>query len=71
MEEKEYVISEIKSLISSTNEVIEINPKLLEYFDLSELYDIKDNLQRKKDEFGKKSQEFLEEVYEKTKEDEI
>jgi hypothetical protein len=71
MEEKEYVISEIKSLISSTGEVIEINPKFLEYFDLEELYDIKENLLRKKEQFRENNKEFLEQIYEKTKINEI
>lgn len=67
MEEKEYVINEIKSLISVSGESVDINPKLLDYFDLEELYDIKDNLNRKKEEFHKNNQTFLEEIYEKTK----
>jgi hypothetical protein len=71
MEEKNYVIDEIKSLISSTGEVIEINPKFLEYFDLEELYDIKENLLRKKEQFRENNKEFLEQIYEKTKINEI
>lgn len=71
MEEKEYIINEIKSLISSTGETVDINPKLLDYFDLEELYDIKDNLLRKKEEFQDKNREYLEEIYEKTKVNEI
>lgn len=71
MEEKEYVINEIKSLISTTGEKIEINPKFLEYFDLEELYDIKENLLRKKEFVRENNKEFLEEIYEKTKINEI
>ena len=71
MEEKNYVIDEIKSLISTTGEEIEINPKFLEYFDLEELYDIKENLLRKKEQFRENNKEFLEQIYEKTKINEI
>lgn len=67
MEEKEYVINEIKSLISISGEKIDINPKLLDYFDLEELYDIKDNLIRKKEQFKENNKDYLEEIYEKTK----
>jgi len=68
MEEKEYIIEEIKTLISSTpNETVDINPKLLDYFDLAELYDIKDNLYKKKEKFRENNKEYLEELYEKTK----
>ncbi|WP_419764908.1 MAG: hypothetical protein ACNI28_00655 [Arcobacter sp.] len=71
MEEKEYVIDEIKSLISTTNEKTEINPKFLDYFDLEELYDIKENLLRKKELVRENNKDFLEEIYEKTKINEI
>ena len=71
MEEKEYVINEIKELISVSGEKIDINPKLLDYFDLEELYDIKDNLIRKKEQFRENNKEYLEEIYEKTKVNEI
>ena len=72
MEEKEYVINEIKALIeTNNNSVTEINPKLLDYFTLEELYDIKDNLIRKKEEFQATTKEYVEEIYEKTKKVEI
>jgi hypothetical protein len=71
MEEKEYVIDEIKSLISTTGEQTEINPKFLDYFDLEELYDIKENLLRKKELVRENNKKFLEEIYEKTKINEI
>ncbi|WP_375723926.1 hypothetical protein LXN10_00055 [Arcobacter sp. KX21116] len=71
MEEKEYVIDEIKSLISSTGEKIDINPKFLDYFDLEELYDIKENLLSKKENFRENNKDFLEQIYEKTKINEI
>ncbi len=67
MEEKEYVINEIKTLISVAGEKVDINPKLLDYFDLEELYDIKDNLIRKKERFKENNKDYLEEIYEKTK----
>ncbi len=71
MEEKEYVINEIKSLISVSGEKIDINPKLLDYFDLEELYDIKESLIRKKEQFKENNKDYLEEIYEKTKINEI
>lgn len=71
MEEKEYVINEIKTLISVAGEKVDINPKLLDYFDLEELYDIKDNLIRKKERFKENNKDYLEEIYEKTKINEI
>ncbi|ADG93530.1 MULTISPECIES: hypothetical protein [Arcobacter] len=71
MEEKEYVIDEIKTLISSTGEKIDINPKFLDYFDLEELYDIKENLLSKKENFRENNKDFLEQIYEKTKINEI
>lgn len=71
MEEKEYIIEEIKSLISTTGEQVEINPKFLDFFDLEELYDIKENLLRKKEQFRENNKEYLEEIYEKTKINEI
>ena len=62
MEEKEYVINEIKSLISVSGEKIDINPKLLDYFDLEELYDIKESLIRKKEQFKENNKDYLEEI---------
>jgi hypothetical protein len=71
MEEKEYVIDEIKTLISYSGEKIDINPKFLDYFDLEELYDIKENLLSKKENFRENNKDFLEQIYEKTKINEI
>lgn len=71
MEEKEYLISEIKSLIAVGDEAIDINPKLLDYFDLEELYDIKEKLEDRKTNFQKNNQDYLDEIYEKTKKVEI
>ena len=71
MEEKEYLISEIKKLISVSGEKVEIEPKLLDYFDTEELYNIKEELERKKQEFKDNNQEYLDSLYEKTKKVEI
>lgn len=71
MEEKEYIISEIKSLISVSGESVDIEPKLLDYFDLEELYNIKEQLEEKKEKFRENSQDYLDSIYEKTKKIEI
>lgn len=71
MEEKEYIISEIKSLISVSGEIVDIEPKLLDYFDLEELYNIKEQLEEKKEKFRENSQDYLDSIYEKTKKIEI
>ena len=68
--EKEEIIEEIKSLIStSKNETIEINPNFLEYFQLEELIAIKEQLTIKKSKIRETTFDYLDEIYEKTKED--
>ena len=70
--EKEEVIEEIKTLIATTDDdTIEINPNFLEYFDLEELISIKEGLEVKKSNFSQISSNYLDELYEKTKKDEI
>ena len=70
--EKEEVIEEIKTLIAtSDDDTIEINPNFLEYFDLEELISIKEGLEVKKSNFSQISSNYLDELYEKTKKDEI
>ena len=67
--EKEELIEEIKSLISSNkNEKVDINPNFLDYFDLDELISIRDNLIFKKSKIRETTFDYLDEIYEKTKE---
>ncbi len=69
---KEEVIKEIKNLISiNKNETIDINPNFLEYFDLEELISIKETLIIKKSKIRETTFDYLDELYEKTKEDSI
>lgn len=70
--EKNEIIEEIKRLIAvSEDDCIEINPNFLEYFDLEELNSIKEGLEVKKSNFSQISSNYLDELYEKTKKDEI
>ncbi len=67
--EKEKIIEEIKVLIASTKgDNIEINPSFLEYFQVEELIEIKEQLIVKKNKIRENTLEFLDEIYEKTKE---
>lgn len=68
--EKQEIIDDIKVLISTTGEdTIEINPNYLEYFQLEELIAIKEQLLLKKSKIKETTSLFLDEIYEKTKED--
>ncbi|WP_321311107.1 hypothetical protein [Halarcobacter sp.] len=68
--EKKEIIEDIKSLISTTGEdSIEINPNYLEYFQLDELISIKEQLLLQKSKIKETTSLFLDEIYEKTKED--
>ena len=70
--EKEELIEEIKVLISTKKEEnIEINPDFLQYFELEELISIRDNLIIKKNKIRESTFDYLDELYEKTKEDSI
>ena len=70
--QKEDLIEEIKELIATNKEdSIEINPNFLEYFDLEELVSIRDNLIIKKNKIRESTFDYLDELYEKTKEDSI
>ncbi len=70
--EKEKLIDEIKVLISSKkNDVIDINPNFLDYFQIEELNSIKEQLIEKKNNIRKNTFDYLDEIYEKTKEDSI
>ena len=69
---KEDLVEQIKGLISiNKNETIDINPKFLEYFDFEELVSIKETLIIKKSKIRESTFDYLDELYEKTKEDSI
>ena len=69
---KQILIEEIKELIKiNPNDSIEINPKYLEYFDEEELLNIQTELEKRKENISKISNNYLDEIYEKTKKDEI
>lgn len=71
-EEKNTLIKDIKELVvSDENDSIEINPSLLEYFTQEELEEIRDTLVLKKNNFRKNNENYLEEIYNKTKKDEF
>ena len=70
--DKKEIVEEIKKLISINGEdSIEINPNFLEYFDLEELISIKETLILKKSKIREITFDYLDELYEKTKEDSI
>ncbi|WP_419675496.1 hypothetical protein ACN2CX_05845 [Aliarcobacter butzleri] len=65
---KKQLIEEIKELLKiNQDEVVEINPKYLDYFEEEELLNIKDKLESKKREINKISNDYLDEIYLKTK----
>ena len=69
---KKEIIENIKKLIKiNPEDSIEINPKYLEYFELEELLDIQKRLEYKKENISKISNSYLDEIYQKTKKDEI
>jgi len=69
---KETLIEDIKELIKTNkNEVIEINPKFLDFFTQEELESIRDDLVQKKLRQKENNSLFLDEIYEKTKKDKI
>ena len=69
---KKQIIENIKKLINiNPEDSIEINPNYLEYFDEEELLDIQKKLEFKKENISKLSDDYLDEIYEKTKKDEI
>ena len=69
---KTQIIENIKKLIKiNPEENIEINPNYLEYFDVKELLDIQKQLEYKKENISKISNNYLDEIYQKTKKDEI
>lgn len=71
-EEKKILIQDIKLLINSSDEpLVEINPKFLEYFTDDELTALRDDLIVKKRDVMKNNSEWLNDIYEKTKKDEL
>jgi hypothetical protein len=69
---KEELIAQIKELLKiNKNEVIDINPNYLEYFQEEELEDIINQLNGRKQNVSAITAEYLDEIYEKTKKDEI
>jgi hypothetical protein len=70
MEEKKQLIEEIKELIKTNkDDSIEINPNFLDYFQVDELISIKEDLKIRKSKIRESTFKFLDEIYEKTKED--
>jgi hypothetical protein len=65
MREKKELIDEIKKLIAINGETVAINSKYLEYFELEELEDIKEELISKKQNIKNSTKEYVEELYEK------
>ncbi|MDN5125641.1 hypothetical protein PJV95_05200 [Aliarcobacter butzleri] len=69
---KKQLIEEIKELLKiNQDEIVEINPKYLDYFEEEELLNIKDKLESKKREINKISNDYLNEIYLKTKKNEL
>jgi hypothetical protein len=69
---KEQLIEEIKNLIKiNPEEIIDINPAFLEYFQIEELIDMRNLLELKKKENFSTNSNYLDELYEKIKKDEI
>ncbi|MCG3656070.1 hypothetical protein ACOTWK_07220 [Aliarcobacter butzleri] len=69
---KKQLIEEIKELLKiNQDEVVEINSKYLDYFEEEELLNIKDKLESKKREINKISNDYLDEIYLKTKKNEL
>ena len=69
---KEELINEIKELLkSSDDDTIQINPNYLNYFSEDELKDIVFRLIEKKVEQKEGNSAYLDEIYQKTKKDDI
>ena len=69
---KKEIIENIKELIKiNPNDSIEINPNYLEYFEEEELLEIQKQLEYRKDNISKITNNYLDEIYQKTKKDEI
>ncbi len=69
---KNEIIEKIKELIKiNPNDYVEINPNYLEYFEEEELLEIQKQLEYRKDNISKITNNYLDEIYQKTKKDEI
>ena len=69
---KNEIIENIKKLIKiNPNDSIEINPNYLEYFEEEELLEIQKQLEYRKENISKITNNYLDEIYQKTKKDEI
>jgi len=69
---KEELIKEIKELLKvAPSDKIEINPNYLNYFEEDELVDIKNQLLGRKENRTEITSSYLDEIYEKTKKDEL
>jgi len=67
---RENIENEIKELIATNkDDVIEINPNLLQYFSEEELIGIRDGLLGKKSNFREQNAPWLAQLYENTKKD--
>lgn len=66
--EKEKIIEQIKVLISADGTSVDINPALLEYFELEELEEIKNSLLKSKKSDNK---EVLDEIYTRNKDESL
>lgn len=60
---KEQLIEDIKILINVDGTKTHINPNYLEYFQLEELLEIKEQLQRVKKDKKSISKEYLDQIY--------
>ncbi|RXJ88366.1 hypothetical protein CRV01_13180 [Arcobacter sp. CECT 8983] len=71
-ETKEELIKDIKLLISTDDDDnVDINPNFLEYFQIEELVSMKEQLIKRKNNIREDTFDYLDEIYEKTKEDSI
>ncbi len=61
---KEELIEQIKELISIDGTKVDINPNYLEYFQVEELLEIKEQLIRTKESKASISKDYLDEIYE-------
>lgn len=61
---KEELIEVIKELISIDGSKVDINPNYLEYFQVEELLEIKEQLEKTKATNASISKDYLDEIYE-------
>ncbi len=68
-EDRENIIEEIQTLISTDDEPTQIEPMLLKYFDDEELISTRDTLLSKKIHLKEETIKWFDELYDKVKED--